>query len=290
MFVVILSVMGMALACGTTFSQLPPNPEIRESLNVTEIDSDYPTVKQIIENYIKALGGRETLKKHVNSHWKFKALSSFGSAASNESWQAPGRYFSRMTNKHGLESGRGVRTNGGLTKKGHRAGVAWRMPVGSRIDEYRDDRRQEAIRRRSSVAPCLHWLEEYKSIELVSLGTIDERPVYVLEFKDETNDSIRMSFDQESGLLLRRETREFVMLSMTSVTRDFLDYRKIEGEMVSFRQHVRWKRHEMTYEILDYEFNIEIPKKTFDIPKELSLDALKPWNPDGDPKDDQQSR
>jgi len=229
----------------------------------------FPTAQEVIDKYVRAVGGYELLGSRENIHYISNGYSSHGSVFVYEVYQAEGLFSARFNYEDGSVIERGIRTDKTLNEDGSRAGHAWEISRGS-FREMIGDERQEYIRRRSSVTAVARLFEYYQSIEFDSTDAIDGREINALVFTDHNGKEIKRYYDAETGLLRRQICDESLSNRNMSVVRDYLNYERVGDYMISKKQVVTQSSGSVwTYEIELYEVDARIPKGTFDLPMSI---------------------
>ena len=237
--------------------------------------SGLPTVRVILDNYIQALGGYEMLESRSSVYFVSNGYSTHGQKFVYEAYQAEGKFYARYDFDDGRVIERGVRTNGGRTRKGRRAGMAWESKDGV-LREMDGDEREEYLRRRSTVSTATTLMTSYESIECHSVEFINAKKVYKLIFVDFEGTEIERYYDAETGLLVRRVCIEEFSNQRQRVVRDYFDYEKVGDFTVSKKQTVtQASGTQWIYEIDLYEVDIKVPRGTFDVPKSIAASFAK---------------
>lgn len=237
--------------------------------------SGLPTVRVILDKYVQALGGYEMLESRSSLHYISNGYSSQGQKFVYEVYQVEGKFYARFDFDNGRVIERGVRTNGGRTRKGRRTGVAWESKDGF-LREMDGDEREEYLRRRSTVSTATTLQTSYESIECYSVEFINGKKVYKLVFVDFEGTEIERYYDADTGLLVRRVCIEEFNNQRQRLVRDYFNYEKIGDFTVSKKQTVSQENGvQWVYEIELYEVDIKVPRGTFDVPKSIAASFAK---------------
>lgn len=224
-----------------------------------------PSAKSIINKYVMALGGYEQLESRESAHWKYKVTSSKGDNYTFEAFQIEGQYFCRTEKNSELWYTRGVWTDGTRNADGLRNGFAWHLYRDSLL-ERQDDELQEYLRRRTFVTSSPHWLRDYASVKCVGVEFVNDTECYQLQLIDHNDTVIDLFFDAKTGLLRRRKCIEPFNNTTQLVERDMSDYVKVGDTLIAMNQTIKWDNIVKTYEFEFHNFNVKIPKGTFEIP------------------------
>jgi len=237
--------------------------------------AELPSARKVIEKYIQARGGYETLESRTNVHFRANGTSTNGSPFVYEVYQAEGMFHAQFTYDDGRVVERGANTLGRFTANGERDGIVWERTQGGVIREIKGDERQEYLRRRSSVSSSTRWLETFQSIECVSIERINDRDAYKLHFLEHNGGELYRYFDVETGLCLRRVAVEEFNNRQQTVVRDYSNYQRIGEFLVSKKHIATYGSSRYVYEMDLYEVDVKIPKGMFDVPRSIAPKVVK---------------
>ncbi len=184
-----------------------------------------PTADQIIDNYVKALGGKDALAK-VNSR---VAKGKLDIAAANISGT-----FEAQNKGPNLTSMNAELANFGTLRQGYDGTVAWEANpmVGLREKsgvELADTKLEAELQRE------IKFKELYPKLEAKGKQKVGEKDAYVVLATPKEGTPITMFFDAQSGLLLKdeqeRETPEGKVPTQTFLE----DYREVDGIKIPFK-------------------------------------------------------
>jgi hypothetical protein len=80
--------------------------------------------------------------------------------------------------------------------------------------------------------------EQYKSVRVTSGEKIGDRPTYVLIATTPNNETERLYFDVETGLLVRRVAFTQTIIGVIPDQIDFEDYRDVDGIKLPFKWRI----------------------------------------------------
>jgi hypothetical protein len=172
-----------------------------------------PTIDQVIEQYIRALGDRAALEKHsvlvLSGHCEASAPDESGPVEILV--RSPEVVFN--LNKGGLLQG-----FSGTSVWRHAAEEGLRQQPGRQFAE---------LVTVFDPARVLLWKEWYPEIRVTGIAKLGDRDAYVVETHPGAATSERILIDRQSGLLARDEV-------MPGVTFTFSDYRAVNGVQIPF--------------------------------------------------------
>ena len=209
--------------------------------NTTFADADskptpvLPTVDQVFDKYLQALGGRlavDEIKtrltkvtllraKLVNSARPRAAILNRGETWTIETFQkAPDKYLAVIT------------TPQGVIYQGFNGSAGWtRTPGGIREMNSGEVAR---IKRQADLSKDLKLKDQYSRMSVTGTEKIGDREAYVVEAMSLDQKIEKLFFDTESGLLLRRTVFTETKLGLDPEQTDYEDYRAVDGIRLPF--------------------------------------------------------
>ena len=187
-----------------------------------------PTVDQILDKYIAALGGRAALEKHTSrvSRGTLEIPDAGMTGSVEVSEKAPGKSLT-VIDLPGV----------GLVREGSDGSVAWSEDPQSGVRDKGGNELADALRG-SAFNPELRLKTLYKTLEVVGKENVDTRAAYVVLATPDAGSATRMYFDAETGLLLRQGGTRETQQGPLDIDLFIDEYREVDGvkEAVSLRQ------------------------------------------------------
>jgi hypothetical protein len=215
-----------------------------------------PTVDQVLDKYIQALGGRGALEKVKTRVMKGSQAGFDGTTLPLEIYrEAPNKFLSSMTRPQGL------------VMQGYNGTVGWlKNPRGQRELSGED---LAAVKRRAEFHENLKLRELYPDLKITAREKAGDREAFVLESEAGKTEINRLFFDAQTGLLLRRQTISKNILAPIPDQVDFEDYRDVDGVKLPFtiRQSFVDPWIGWTQKFTEIKQNIPIEAGKFDLPK-----------------------
>ncbi len=181
---------------------------------------DSVSAAMVIERYISALGGKESLQK-VNSLSMSYDVSIPGAPP------LKAMILQKRPNKYRMElSAEGMGTvqkqiyNG---KEGVNAGLQGKQKL--------EGEELEALALEAEMNPELNYLSEDYQVELTQIANVDGEKAYVLEVTDKLGKTRSEYYSVQSGLKLKSESSEETPQGMMSTTTKYSDYQEVKGVM-----------------------------------------------------------
>jgi hypothetical protein len=233
---------------------LPATPMARGA--VAKPAEGLPTVDQVLEKYVQAIGGKAAFEKLNTRVMKGTHTLPDGTALPVETYQAtPNKLVSVMTTKNGA------------VMNGYNGTTGWsKNPRGQR---ELSGAQLEQMRRAADFYADVKPRESFPNLTFIGRDKIGDRDVYVLESKATGNSSIeKLYFDTQTGLLLRILSITQSLLAPLPAQTDFEDYREVDGVKLPFtiRQSFIDYRNDWTRKYTEIKHNVPIEDTKFNPP------------------------
>lgn len=194
----------------------PPKP-----VAVSSSDS-MPTVDQIFEDYVRAVGGKGAMEKVTSRVVRGFLETPGGMHAPIEMYQkAPNKLLSI------------IRLPGGTSLNCFNGAVGWSQNPQVGVREVSGEELAR-LKREAEFYRELKLKEIYTRINLVGKDKVGDREVYVLEGIAADGNSERLYFDARTALLLRHAVVYDSPLGSIPLETDFEDYKEVEGIRLPF--------------------------------------------------------
>lgn len=244
---------GAAVSCYTCHRGRPrpvsvPAIARAEPKAPAKAETPLPTADEVLEKYVRALGGREALAKATTRVVKGARVGADGVLVPEELYQkAPDKLlvmtkYPEVTFTSGFDGAR-----------------AWARD-GRGADQL-NDQFAEALRREAEFYHGVRLRELYPKLAVAGRETVGGREAYVVSGGGE-----KFYFDAETGLLVRRYAEFKTALGHTPVQVDYEDYREVDGVKLPFR--LRWSnpRYSWGRKVEQVTHNVLIEDERFQPP------------------------
>ena len=185
-----------------------------------------PTVKEILDRYVQALGGAEALAKINTRVAKGSRIGADGVLVPEEVYQKAPDKILTITSYPGL-----VFTNGfnGSAAWGHssRDGL---MPL---PDQVLNQMKFDSVFNKE-----LKLTAVYSSLTLIGKTSVNDSEAYVVQATQANGDPEKLFFDVRTGLLVRRYVESDTVLGKFPLQTDYDDFREVDGVRQPFL--IRW--------------------------------------------------
>lgn len=229
----------------------PFDPEV-----VVETEPNAPSVDQIFDKYIAALGGTERLA----------ALKSFVAQGGYRNYDDPSMYPIDIYAQAPGQLTTILHTPGGDSVTACNGVAAWLAapqtdvpkPVINLTGQDLDGAKFDAnlsfpLRIKQSLS---HWL-------VGPMTTIDGRNARIVQGTGAGGAIIKLYFDPQSGLLLRQLRTSDTPIGAVPRQIDYADYRDVAGVKLPFHWTVTWTDGRNTYQVTKVQPNVPIDRSSF---------------------------
>lgn len=233
-------------------------------------DDPAPPPERLMDQHVQAAGGREALEKLRNRVSTGTFEYSSGAKGKFTVWNA-------APNKSVLQAegeGMGKITEG---TDGEVAWVVWSVE-GARIKEGVEA--ADSIRRAHFNAE-LHWRRLYRRAETLGEEIVGEKPAWRAEFTPDQGRPTIISFDRESGLIVKYATQAETPMGVVPVEIVLSDYRPVDGVLLPHKLVQTIPAQVLTMTTEKIEHNVELPGSKFDLPIEIRQLQERRARPDG---------
>ena len=221
--------------------------------------SSIPTVDQVLDKYVQALGGKAAIEKMTTLVIKGKVdVPSTGETGSMEAYRkAPNKEMQMINIPSNGPSERGFDGT---------AGWNWDPDSGSSDMSSAD---LAAMKLESDFYRDIRLKELYPKISLKGKERVGNREAYVVEAPHEDGSSEKMYFDTESGLLIQSEVPIDVPdEGKTIVNSQFEDYREVEGVKVAFTIRQTSADFDYVIKLSEVKYNVSVDDTKFKKPSQ----------------------
>ena len=256
MKVLTASILFAALFSVAAFSQKPSSATPAET-SASPAAIKLPEAKEIIERYVRALGGRDALSKHKSRYEKGTIeLSPMGIKGTVETFS---RSDDRALTKLSID---GI----GDILEGFDGKTAWSInPVqGNRIKsgtELAQAKRNSTFRRE------LNLDKMYDGLKVRGIEKVGERDTYVVVASSAGLPDDILYFDTETGLLMRSDSIVVTPEGNQAMSSFYDDYREVEGIKSAFKVRAKTPAFEINTAVAEVKYGVAIEDSKFVQPK-----------------------
>jgi zinc protease len=206
------------LAWAQSATSKSSDPNATPAASVSAPTAPALTADQILENYIKAIGGRENWKKLTTristGTIDVPAMNLSGLVTVRE--KAPNRSIFM------------VNFNGAVFQQGFDGTIGWSNDPQNGLREQTGEELAETKRDSDFYHP-LDLKQMYSKITVAGTDKIDDRDAYVVEASSGDLGTDKIYFDAQNGLVLRIVGQHHTLDGPATFTEDFSDFREVDG-------------------------------------------------------------
>ncbi|HEX7177503.1 MAG TPA: c-type cytochrome [Pyrinomonadaceae bacterium] len=209
-----------------------------------------PTVEQILDNYVRAAGGREALAKITSRVFKGSRVGADGVLVPEEVQQkAPNKLL--VTTSYPQI----------VFRRGFDGTMGWARDSQGGGDIGKEELAELA--REAEFYKEVRLRELYAGMSVEGRATVGEREAYVIVATTREGASEKLFFDTQTGLLVRKYTEIKLVLGAFPTQTDYEDYREVDGVRVPFV--IRWSIPGRAWgrKIEEVKTNVHIDDATF---------------------------
>lgn len=249
---------GAAVSCYTCHRGRPrpvsvPSITPREPRPDAKASAPLPTVEQVLEKYVQALGGREALAKVTTRVVRGSRVGADGVLVPEEVYQKAPDRMSVKTSYPNV-----------TFTSGFDGAHAWARD--NKGADQLNDQFAEALRREAEFFSGVRLRELYPHANVVGSETLGGRETYVVSAAAADGGEEKFYFDAQTGLLVRRYLEFRTPLGRTPVQVDYGDYREVDGVKLPFQ--LRWSnaRYSWGRKVDEVRQNVPVDDATFNPP------------------------
>jgi zinc protease len=213
-----ISIVLAPLACAQSATSKSSDPKATPAASVSAPAAPALTADQILENYIKAIGGRENWKKLTTR-------------ISTGTIDVPAMNLSGLVTVREKAPNRSIFTvnfNGAVFQQGFDGTIGWSNDPQNGLREQTGEELAET-RRDSDFYHPLDLKQMYSKITVAGTDKIDDRDAYVVEASSGDLGTDKIYFDAQNGLVLRIVGQHHTLDGPATFTEDFSDFREVDG-------------------------------------------------------------
>jgi zinc protease len=206
------------LAWAQSATSKSSDPNATPAASVSAPTAPALTADQILENYIKAIGGRENWKKLTTR-------------ISTGTIDVPAMNLSGLVTVREKAPNRSIFTvnfNGAVFQQGFDGTIGWSNDPQNGLREQTGEELAETKRDSDFYHP-LDLKQMYSKITVAGTDKIDDRDAYVVEASSGDLGTDKIYFDAQNGLVLRIVGQHHTLDGPATFTEDFSDFRQVDG-------------------------------------------------------------
>jgi zinc protease len=215
-----------------------------------------PSVDEILDKYVQALGGRAALEKLTSRVAKgtFEMDQMPGEATEEIYEKAPNKQLT-ITDSPSF----------GVIRRGFNGIAGWQDMPQTGLQDLSGDQ-LAALRRHADFFWSVKLKELYPKMTVKGKDSFDGGDVYVIEATPAEGPAETMSFDANSGLLVRLQGEREGPEGPVDVDSSFEDYREVDGVKIPFVVRQSFGEFSFVIKLTEVKQNVPIEDAKFDKP------------------------
>jgi zinc protease len=219
-----------------------------------------PTVDEVLDRYVKALGGRAVIEKIKSrvSKGTFEIPSLAGVKGTLEIYEKAPNKEVAFLNIPGV----------GMEAEGYDGNVAWELEPDSGVVHEKKGLELASAKREAEFYGDLKLKELYSSMKLKGVEKVGAREAYLIEAVPAAGSPDLYYFDTETGLLLRKDSVEEGDEGKHTVQEFYDDYRSVDGVKLPFSLHQVSADTVFNLKLTEVKQNVPVDDAKFNKPEE----------------------
>ena len=238
-----------------TFADLAKKRALPSPSPASSETSSMPTVDQMLNRHIQAIGGRTALEKATTRVVKGTYVVIFGQTNSSLTFD----WYQKAPNKS-------IFIIDGGSQEGFNGAIGWSKGSKSGLSKVTGEK-LAVLKRQSTFDWTTKLSELYPKISFIRKDKVNNREVYVFEAIPSDGKPYTLYFDAETSLLLRLDFYyEGVKGKPEPTELYYEDYRDVDGIKLAFTQRQVSSSYSITLKAYEVKHNIPIDDAKFDGP------------------------
>ena len=216
-----------------------------------------PTVDQILDRYVQAVGGKDALQKVTSRDMKGTLENS------DDGTTSPAEIFTKAPNKYLAVIHLG---DAGEALEGWNGEKGWGKDPDSGLHDTAKAE-QIAAKRDYDFYRELRLKELFPKMALSGKTKVDDRDAYIVEATSPEGATEKLYFDAETGLLVRRDfERVTIDDGIVLYEVDYDDYKDVEGLKLPATVRRKTPDYTLTYRFTEIKQNVPVEDAKFNKP------------------------
>lgn len=224
--------------------------ELKTEAQTANATAPVPSVDQILDKYIQAIGGRVAVEKLTTRVMTGSLVAPGGSAPIEIYEKAPNKFLVVINSPVS-----------GLSQNGFNGAVAWSRNSQRGLREMSGPE-VENFKREYHLHREIKLKEFYPEMTVKGREKISDQEAYVVKAVAAEGTSEAMYFDVSSGLLIRRD----VTIRGTTLQTYFEDYKEVDGVKIPFTVRRSRADFSFSYKFDEVKHNVTIEDMKFNKP------------------------
>ncbi len=246
----------VALATISAFAQEAKQDTGMKQAGAQKATDTAPTVDQILNKYVEALGGKAAIEKYTSRVTKGSfEIAAYGASGTVEIYEkAPDKNLAVID-----VSGYGT------IQEGYDGKTAWAQDPQSGLRE-KEGEELASTKIDSQLFKNLRLKELYPKMEFKGKEKFGEREVYIVEATPEGASPEKWYFDTQTGLLVRADSVRITPQGTANIHAYMSDYRDVDGIKIPFSMKQSTPSFDIDIKVEEVKHNVPIDDAKFTKP------------------------
>jgi hypothetical protein len=246
--------MMLAMKASWTFLLMCP----AGALLATPQSPSAPSVDQILDHYVQAVGGKDAIQKVTSRDMKGTLENS------DDGTTSPAEIFAKAPNKYLAVVNLG---DGGEMLEGWNGATGWGKDPDSGLHDT-DKAEQIAAKRDYDFYREVRLKELFPKMALSGKIKVDDRDAFIVEATSPDGATEKLYFDAETGLLVRRDfERVTIDDGIVLYEVDYDDYKDVDGLKLPSTVRRKTPDYTLTYRFTEIKQNVPVEDTKFNKPE-----------------------
>ena len=220
-------------------------------------NSSSPSVDQILDHYVQAVGGKDAIQKVTSRDMKGTLENS------DDGTTSPAEIFAKAPNKYLAVVNLG---DGGEMLEGWNGEKGWGKDPDSGLHDT-EKAEQISAKRDYDFYREIRLKELFPKMALSGKMKVDDRDAYIVEATSPDGAAEKLYFDAETGLLVRRDfERVTIDDGIVLYEVDYDDYKDVDGLKLPSTVRRKTPDYTLTYRFTEIKHNVPVEDAKFNKP------------------------
>ena len=253
---VVICALLFAAPTGSAFAQEKPQPAKAPEANTAKATAAEPTVDQILDKFVRAIGGRQAVEKVTSRVTKGTfEVTTMGLKGEIEIYaKAPNKTLT-IQNLSGV----------GVIRDGFDGKIAWSENPMMGLRE-KSGAELAAIARVSDIHVMIKTRQIYSKLESKGREKVGNRETYVILATPAEGAPVKMYFDAQTGLIARTDTELDTPQGKFQVETTLDEYREVDGVKMPFTTRQETSMGSAVIRWVEVKHNVAIDDMLFSKP------------------------
>jgi hypothetical protein len=243
------------ISFATAVGQAKPDPKV-SATSVTKATEQLPTVDQVLDKYVQALGGKAAVERLTSTSMKGTLdVPSFNLSGTAEAYaKAPGKYVSIIDV-----------AQYGVVAHGYDGKAGWSNEPQAGLRDLAGGELAQ-LNRQGDLHKSIKLKELYPKMAVKEKGKVGDREAYIIEATPSEGGMEKLYFDTQTGLLVRQDVDSETPQGKQAIEIYSDDYKEVDGVKLPFGVHEVTPEYSFTIKWTEIKTNVAVDDAKFSKP------------------------